>query len=64
MSEMTVETIAISIVFHSQCGKAVVCISPLKCSMVGFSVQNGVALACRQVRYSSGSGRIAVTAIQ
>ncbi len=62
--DISVETIAISMVFHNQCGKAVVCISPLKCSRVGFRVQNGVALACRQVRYNSSSGRTEVTAIQ
>jgi hypothetical protein len=38
--------------------------SPVKCSIVGSRVQNGVAFAARHERYSSGSGRNAVTAIQ
>jgi hypothetical protein len=61
---MMVETIAISIVFHSQVGNAVVCSSPLMCSSVGSRVHSGEAFGWRQVRYSSGSGRKAVIAIQ
>ena len=47
---LMVETSAMSMVFHSQCGNAVVRSNPLKCSRVGASVQNGVAFAWRQVR--------------
>jgi hypothetical protein len=50
MSEMMVDTIAISIVFHSQVGKAVVCSRPLMCSSVGSRVHSGEALGWRQVR--------------
>jgi hypothetical protein len=50
MSEITVDTMAISIVFHSQVGNAVVFSRPTKCSKVGSSVQNGVAFGARQER--------------
>ena len=50
MSEMMVETMAISIVFHSQVGNAVVCSRPLMCSSVGSSVHSGAAFGWRQVR--------------
>ena len=45
-----VDTIAISIVFQSQTGNAVVCSRPLTCSSVGSSVHSGAAFGCRQVR--------------
>ena len=50
MSEMMVDTMAISIVFHSQTGKAVVLSRPITCSIVGASVHSGAAFGCRQVR--------------
>ena len=50
MSEMIVETMAISIVFHSHCRNSVLSSRPLKCSRLGSSVQNGVAFAARHER--------------
>jgi hypothetical protein len=49
MSEMIVETMAISMVFHSHVGKAVVSSRPFTCSSVGASVHSGAALGWRQV---------------
>ena len=63
-SEIAVETIAIAMVFHIQVGNAVVFMRPITCSTVGCSVHSGAAFGCRQVAYSSGSGRKAVIAIQ
>src|SRR2546428_6234591 len=63
-SEITVDTQAMKNVFHSQCGKVVFSSRSRKWSSVGCSVQNGVLVTARHERYSSASGRIAVTNIQ
>jgi hypothetical protein len=46
---MIVETMAISMVFHSRVGNAVVCRRPFTCSSVGAGVHSGAALGWRQV---------------
>src|SRR6266446_4678568 len=63
-SEMSVDTTAMKNVFQSQTGNVVFAIRSWKCSSVGWRVQNGALLTARHDRYSSESGRIAVTNIQ
>ncbi len=63
-SEIAVDTTAMKNVFQSQIGNVVFAIRSRKCSNVGCSVQNGVLVTARHERYSSTSGRMAVTSIQ
>src|SRR5437773_749132 len=49
-SEMPVEAQAMKNVFQSQCGKVVFAIRSVKCSSVGWNVQNGALLTARQER--------------